>query len=60
MERKCFNCKNYGCLVNQGYWWCELQKDMEHPETCDGWDEVPRSTIDTYASTEDIEYVELD
>ena len=44
MERKCFNCRNYGALVNQGYWWCDKQLDMDHPETCEGWDEVPQAS----------------
>lgn len=52
MERKCCNCTNYGALVNQGYWWCELQKDMEHPENCDGWNEIPQG--ETISSTTEI------
>lgn len=51
MEKKCFNCINYGSLVNQGYWWCELQKDMEHPETCDGWDEVLQGVMTSSSSS---------
>lgn len=43
MERKCYNCKNYCALVNQGYWWCNKNLDMDHPETCEGWDEVPQA-----------------
>lgn len=46
MERKCYNCRNYCALVNQGYWWCDKQLDMNHPETCGGWDEVPQASID--------------
>ena len=49
MERKCYNCRNYCALANQGYWWCDKNLDMNHPETCEGWDEVPQAITTTYS-----------
>ena len=28
MNKHCYDCKNYCRLINQGIWWCKLQKDI--------------------------------
>lgn len=38
MDKYCFNCKHYCQLVNQGIWWCKLQKNMEHQDICDSYE----------------------
>ena len=32
MDKHCYDCENYCQLVNQGIWWCRLQKDIKHPK----------------------------
>lgn len=50
--KDCPRCKHYGCLVNQGYWWCNLQLDMdnENCEACDTslYDTAVMTTASTY------------
>lgn len=36
MGNICQDCKHYGAVINKGMWWCDINKDMAHPETCDG------------------------
>lgn len=50
--KDCPRCKNYRALVNQGYWWCELQLDMnaDNCESCDTtlYDTAVMTTASTY------------
>ena len=49
--KDCPRCKHYGCLVNQGYWWCNLQLDMDN-EDCPSCDtSIQDSAVMTYATT---------
>lgn len=49
--KDCPRCKNYGCLANQGYWWCNLQLDMDN-EDCPSCDtSIQDSAVMTYATT---------
>lgn len=52
-KKRCCKCNYYGCLVNQGYWWCNLQLDMSDPENCESYDDslYNSSTITTFTST---------
>ena len=52
MDRHCFECKHYCQLVNQGIWWCRLQKDMEHPDLCDNYEFENHTGIITTTSIE--------
>lgn len=50
--KDCPRCKHYGCLVNQGYWWCNLQLDMDN-ENCEACDTslYDNAVITTYSSS---------
>ena len=49
--KDCPRCKHYGCLTNQGYWWCNLQLDMDN-EDCPSCDtSIQDSAVMTYATT---------
>lgn len=51
-KKHCFKCKHYGCLVNQGYWWCNLQLNMDDPENCDEYDgSLYDNSITTFSSS---------
>lgn len=52
MDKHCYDCENYCQLVNQGIWWCRLQKDMKHPELCDTYESKDYAANITIASTE--------
>lgn len=52
MDRHCYDCSHYCQLVNQGIWWCRLQKDMEHPDLCDNYEFEDHTGIITTTSTE--------
>lgn len=47
--KHCYLCKNYGQLINQGYWWCELQHEDMNPDTCKDYDEL-KYKMSTYNS----------
>lgn len=49
--KTCWKCRNYGCMVNQGYWWCNLNKDMD-TDDCEGYEEVNYEGVSTYATSE--------
>lgn len=50
-KKACYKCKHYGCLINQGYWWCNLQLDMD-AEDCEACDTSLYDTaITTYNSS---------
>ena len=44
MNKHCYDCKNYCQLINQGICWCKLQKDMEHPELCNSYEDKDYTT----------------
>lgn len=49
--KNCSKCKHYGALVNQGYWWCNLQLDMDS-EDCPSCDTtIQDSAVMTYYTT---------
>ena len=51
-KKACHKCNHYGCLVNQGYWWCNLQLNMDDPENCESYDDsLSKSVVTTYSST---------
>lgn len=50
--KDCPRCKHYGALANQGYWWCNLQLDMDS-EDCSSCDTtIQDSAVMTYYTTE--------
>lgn len=49
--KNCPRCKHYGALANQGYWWCNLQLDMDN-EDCPSCDTtIQDSAVMTYTAT---------
>lgn len=49
--KNCYKCKHYGALVNQGYWWCNLQLDMD-ADDCPSYDATLQdNAVVTYAAT---------
>jgi hypothetical protein len=51
-KKHCFKCKHYGCLVNQGYWWCNLQLNMDDQENCEEYDgSLYDNAVTTYSSS---------
>lgn len=49
--KDCVRCKHYEALVNQGYWWCNLQLDMDN-EDCPSCDTtIQDSAVMTYTTT---------
>lgn len=51
-KKCCYKCKHYGCLANQGYWWCNLQLDMDN-EDCPSCDTtIQDSAVMTYYTYE--------
>lgn len=51
-KKCCYKCKHYGCLVNQGYWWCNLQLNMDDPENCEEYDgSLYDNSVTTYSSS---------
>lgn len=49
--KDCPRCKHYGALANQGYWWCNLQLDMDN-EDCPSCDTtIQDSAVMSYATT---------
>lgn len=51
--RSCGRCNNYGCLTNQGYWWCNAgHTENMNPDTCGDYDSsIQDSATCTYTST---------
>lgn len=50
-KKACYKCNHYGCLINQGYRWCNLQLDMD-AEDCEAYDTSLYDTvITTYSSS---------
>lgn len=51
-KKACYKCNHYGCLINQGYWWCNLQLDMDDPENCESYDDtLSKSAVTISTST---------
>ena len=50
-KKACYKCNHYGCLVNQGYWWCKLQLNMDDPENCESYDDSLSKSATISAST---------
>lgn len=50
-KKACCKCNHYGCLINQGYWWCNLQLDMTDPENCESYDDSLSKSIITSSSS---------
>ena len=51
-KKHCFKCKHHACLINQGYWWCNLQLNMDDPENCPEYDgSLYDNATTTFAST---------
>lgn len=49
--KDCYRCKHYGALANQGYWWCNLQLDMD-TEDCPSCDTtIQDSAVMSYYTT---------
>lgn len=51
--KHCYNCSNYGCLINQGYWWCNAgHTDNMDAENCDDYDSsIQDSKVIAYSSS---------
>lgn len=50
MSRDCFKCQNERHLINQGYYWCELNHSPMDADKCPDYKEIPMGKC-TSAST---------
>ena len=45
-DKSCAKCSHYGCLINQGMWWCNNgHTDNMDAENCEDYDNVQDSAI---------------
>lgn len=50
--KSCPRCSHYGCLINQGMWWCNNgHTENMDAENCEDYDDYYESTIVTYSSS---------
>ena len=51
-KKSCGRCSHYGCLANQGMWWCNVgHTNNMDADTCVDYDDVMEGTTMTTAST---------
>ena len=50
-KRHCSDCRNYGALANQGYWWCDAGHTGDiDPEVCRDYYRVTGEVSATYSA----------
>lgn len=54
-NKSCGRCSHYGCLINQGMWWCNNgHTDNMDAENCEDYDDTFESmSMTTYSYTTD-------
>lgn len=51
-KKSCGRCSHYGCLANQGMWWCNAgHTDNMDADTCVDYDDIMENAEMTTSST---------